>query len=439
MRKQLQPRRLLVVAIAAVGALALASCSSTGTTPATSGPKISSINIGLVFPTTGAFAVLGTAQEDGVKVALDWANKNGGIDGVPIKVFEADSQSDAGVGATAAQRLIDQNNVSIIIGSYASGISQAIMPVAQRNNVVLWEVGAVSPAINAAGNSNFLRTVGGSQTYANADFDFLKNYLAPKFGKKLQDLRIGIAHEDGAFGTSVADAIVSGGKKLGLNVVANEAYASSSTDLTPVVLRLKAAKPDVLLMTPLVADTMLFWAEAKTQNFDVQAVIGSAGFSSPSFVQKFGAAGVEGAFDVEAPSVADMNSKGLSPKIASLLDTWRASFKAQYGQECLVHCGDGLGGGYILVSDVLPRALKDSGTVDAKAILAAAAKTNIPDGGTPQGFGVKFNPPGGPNVGDNAAAKSYIMQWQGGVLKVVWPSSLAVASPVFPMSTWSQR
>ena len=100
------------------------------------------IKIGLIFPTSGAFSILGTDQSRGAELVLDWANANGGVGGAKIEILKGDSQSNAGVGATVAQRLIDQG-AQILIGSYSSGISAAIMPVAQRNNVILWEVGAV--------------------------------------------------------------------------------------------------------------------------------------------------------------------------------------------------------------------------------------------------------------------------------------------------------
>jgi branched-chain amino acid transport system substrate-binding protein len=91
------------------------------------------------------------------------------------------------------------------------------------------------------------------------------------------------------------------------------------------------------------------------------------------------------------------------------------------------------------VKDVLPRALGEAGNVDAASIVAAAGKTDMPAGSSPQGFGVKFNPPGSEKVGDNAAAYSTIMQWQNGELNVVWPREIASAEPVFPMPTWDKR
>ncbi|MGC9665403.1 ABC transporter substrate-binding protein [Planosporangium sp. 12N6] len=391
------------------------------------------VKVGLIFPTTGGQAALGTDQNNAAKMVLEWANAHGGVGGKKIKIFEGDSQSNPGVGATVAQRMIDQNGVQVIIGSYASGIAQAIAPVAQRNRVLLWEVGAVAPNVAQPGNKYFLRTVGASETYAAADIDFLENYLAGKLGKPLDQIRVAVTHEDGPFGTSVADAIVAQAKAKNITIVAREAYPENSTDVTPVVVRLKAAQPDVLLAVPLVASTPLLWQAARTQDFNVKAVIGSAGFSSSSFLDKFGAKGIEGVYDVEAPAVENMNSANLKPEAKEVLDKLRADFRAKVGHDCLVHCGDGLGGAYILVKDVLPRAVQ-SGKVTGDSIRQAAEKTDIPDGGTPQGFGAKFN-----DKGDNERAKSYIMQWQGGKLQVVYPQSLAAAEPIFPMPTWGQR
>jgi branched-chain amino acid transport system substrate-binding protein len=408
---------------------ALAGCGSNSG----SGGGVNEVRIGLLFPTTGAMAALGTDQSAGAKMVLEWANSHGGVGGAKIKIVEGDSQSNPGAAATAAQRMIDQDRVQVIIGSYASGIAQAIAPVAQRNKVILWEVGAVAPNIAQQGNKYFLRTVGASKTYATADLDFLANYLAGKLGKPLDQIRVAVAHEDGPFGSSVSDALVAQAKTKNINLVANEAYPETSSDMTPVVLRLKAATPDVLLIAPLVASTPLFWQAARTQAFNVKAIIGSAGFSSSSFLQKFGAKGIEGVYDVEPPAVEYMNSQNLTADARALLDQLRADFKKKAGHDCLVHCGDGLGGAYVLVKDVLPRAV-GSGSVTGDSIRTAATKTDIADGGTPQGFGAKFD-----DNGDNERAKSYIMQWQSGTLRVVFPKELAAADPQFPLPTWSER
>lgn len=392
------------------------------------------IKIGLDFPTTGSMAPLGIAEENAAKLVLTWANSHGGINGAKIQYFTGDSQSSPATGATIAQQLISSDGVQVIIGSYSSAIAQAIAPVTERNKVILWEEGAVSPTVAQGSDPYFFRTVGPADTYASADLSFLQNYLAAKIGKPVGQLRVAVAHEDGPFGTSVADAITAQAKALGLNIVSDIAYSDNAPDLTPVVLQLKAAKPDVLLFTPLVASAPVFWTAAQAQQLNLKAVIGSAGIGSSAFLKKFGAAGVQGVYDVEAPAIANMSDANLLASVKSDLTTLLSQYQEQNGQPCLVQCGDSLGGTYDLVKYVLPGAVS-SGSVTPDTIRAAALKVNVPTGGTPQGFGLKFNA----TTGDNSEAQSVIMQWQNGTLKVVYPTALAAAPPLYPMPSWGQR
>lgn len=416
------------------GAGANAGAGASGGGAAGAGGGSSVIKIGLDFPTTGSMAPLGIDEEDAAKIVLDWANAHGGINGTKIQYFTGDSQSSPATGATVAQQLISTDGVQIIIGSYASAIAQAIAPVTERNKVILWEVGAVSPTVAQGADPYFFRTVGPAATYASADLSFLQNYLAGKIGKPLSQIRVAVAHEDGPFGTSVGDAITAQAKELGVNIVADIAYSESSPDLTPVVLQLKSARPDVLLFTPLVASVPVFWTAAQAQQLNLKAIIGSAGIGSNAFVKKFGVAGVQGVYDVEAPAVANMSDSSLQASVKSDLTTLLSQYKQQMGKPCLVHCGDSLGGTYDLVKYVLPAAVA-SGSVTSDSVRAAALKVNVPTGGTPQGFGLKFDSA----TGDNTEAQSVIMQWQNGTLKVVYPAALAAAPPVYPMPSWSQR
>jgi len=430
-------KRGLVSALAALAvATPLAACAAPG---GASGDG-DTIKVGLLFPTTGDFAVLGEDQSNGARMVLEWANEQGGIDGTKIEIVEADSQSDPAVGANVAQRLIDREQVDIIIGSYSSAISQAILPVAQRNDVILWEVGAVSTEINADGNPNFLRTVGSAQTYAEAGVNFVEQFVAPQLDKPVDQIRLAIANEDGAFGSSVVEIIRGLAKERGMNIVFDDSYPVDAQDLTPLILQMKRAQPDALLMSPLVADSLLFWEQAGTQNLNIPAIVGSSGFGSPVFPDKFGAKGVEGAFNVEPPALANMNLEGLDPEVADLTEQWLDQFQQKYGKPCLVHCGDGVGGAYVLVEDVLPRALESDDELTAETIVEAASETDMPEGTTPQGFGVDFiEPDAESNIGDNQSAFSAIMQWQGGKLLVVFPEQLAAAEPIFPMPAFDER
>jgi branched-chain amino acid transport system substrate-binding protein len=416
----------------------LTSCTAASPAGAPSS-KVSEIRVGLLFPTTGSMGYLGTDQAGGVKAAVDYVNAHGGVGGAQVKIFEADAKSDPAVAATETQRLIDQNKVQIVIGSYSSALAEPASTVAERNGVVFWEIGAVAVNLTQKGYKYFFRTLGDATTFAAADIDYLTTSYAAAIGKTPETVRIAIANENGPFGSSVADALKELIQQKHLQLVASESYAASSTDLTPVVLRLKDANPDILFIVPLPADSLLLYDQARTQGFNVKMMIGSAGFSSPSFLERFQQGGIEGVMDVEAPAVAGMNPSGLKPDIAELLKSWVADFKQRYGHEALVHAGDGMAGTWVLVNDVLPRAISKYGGVDAEAIRKSAQDTDIPDGGTLQGYGVKFVPTGQPNAGNNERGKSYIMQWKQGTLKVVFPSSLAVTEPQVPLPAWTDR
>jgi branched-chain amino acid transport system substrate-binding protein len=93
----------------------------------------------------------------------------------------------------------------------------------------------------------------------------------------------------------------------------------------------------------------------------------------------------------------------------------------------------GFNNSYIFLSDVLPRAIKNHGGISAEALQKAAMETDIPVGGTLQGYGVKFFPPGHEMRGQNERAFPVVMQYVGGETKVVFPKEVATTAPVMPL------
>jgi branched-chain amino acid transport system substrate-binding protein len=92
---------------------------------------------------------------------------------------------------------------------------------------------------------------------------------------------------------------------------------------------------------------------------------------------------------------------------------------------------------WILLTDVLPRAIQKHGGWSAEAIQKAALETDIPEGGTIQGYGVKFAGPGHEMRGQSLRASLVVMQYIGGKTQIVYPKAIATASPVLPLPTTS--
>jgi branched-chain amino acid transport system substrate-binding protein len=88
---------------------------------------------------------------------------------------------------------------------------------------------------------------------------------------------------------------------------------------------------------------------------------------------------------------------------------------------------------YVFMTEVLPRAIKKYGGVDADALRKAALEVSVPEGGTMLGFGVKFEPETSAMAGQNERAFPVIIQYVDDKPYVVWPKSLQLREPVLPL------
>ena len=109
--------------------------------------------------------------------------------------------------------------------------------------------------------------------------------LAPKFGIAPKDLKAVIMFEDSLFGTAVGGAAEKRLKEHGIQVLAVESYSKSVTDLSSLVMKFKALKPDVVVATCYLNDAILFNRQSKEMNFYVKALVagegGTAFWTSP--------------------------------------------------------------------------------------------------------------------------------------------------------------
>ena len=109
-------------------------------------------------------------------------------------------------------------------------------------------------------------------------------------------------------------------------------------------------------------------------------------------------------------------------------------YKAETGaQEVPPHVSMGFNQAWIFLTDVLPRAIKKHGGFDPEALRKAALETDIPEGGTIQGYGVKFFPPGHKMAGQNERSSPVVMQYVKGVTKIAWPTAIKTIDPVLPL------
>src|SRR5437773_400615 len=222
-------------------------------------------------------------------------------------------------------------------------------------------------------------------------------------------------------------------KKQGMQVVLKEGFSIQAPDLSSLVTKLRAARPDVLYHTGYAPDIALFLRQAKEQGLRVKIYIGhGAGHSQlPKLKEAFGTE-VEGFHTVDPPAAQLIDPKKLKPGVAELTQEMLKRYKTfepsiPAGQVA-PHVSMGFNNMWILLNDVLPRAIQKHGGFSAEALAKAARETDIPEGGTMQGYGVKFHPLGHAMAGQNMRAIAAVFQVVDGDFKHVYPPVVASMS-----------
>src|SRR5437588_5826737 len=413
--------------VAAVTALAF-SC------PAPAQQK--EIKIGFIYDVTGPFAGGGSEPAQlGTKAAVDLFNEKGGVEGYRINAIFADAQSKVDVAINEMTRLLDQEKVDLIMGVYSSAQCVPLVQQIDAGKKFLWLNVCVATAVFKDRQLSYVfRPQAHSDQFGAASCDYINYYAQSKFGIAPKNMKIAIIYEDGPYGAGVAASNESQCRKHGMNIVLKEGYSATAPDLSSLVTKLKRARPDVLLHTGYNPDITLFLRQSKEQGFKVKAIIGhGAGHSQIDKLRQSFGEDVNYFHSIDPAASQLLDPKTLKPGIWDLTQQMVKRYQAVKGPgELPPHVSMGFNNTWILLNDVLPRAINQYGGFDSESLRKAALETDIPVGGTMQGYGVKFYPPGHPLAGQNERAFPIVMQYVNGRARIVWFRDAATTDPVLP-------
>ncbi|WP_419899380.1 ABC transporter substrate-binding protein [Roseomonas sp. USHLN139] len=370
------------------------------------------LRLGALFPFSGELAVLGDESWRGLELAVEERNAAGGIRGEKIVLVRGDAV-DNNQAVAEARRLISVNSVRAIFGTYSSARSQVASQVAELARIPYFEMGAVSDAITDRKFRYLFRTNPTARDMAARAIEMVVNAVAPGLSVEPKALRIAIIHEDSLYGTTVGRFQAGFAREHGLNVVETLPYPANIVDMSSLILRLQAARVDVVLQTSYQNDTVLFFRQAREANFRPRAIIGGGGgYSLRETMQAVGQDVIDGALNI------DFTQFAINPAAAPGIEAFVAAYRARYNME--PRSGHSLGN--YVGAKVFLDAIAAAKSFSADDIRAAVAAVDVPDGQTAEGWGVKFGPDG-----QNERAKMMGMQWQDGRLVTVFPPNAAVA------------
>ncbi len=383
--------------------------------------------IGAIYPLSGQAAQVGVDARVAMETAVDIINNSYDLDlplartaglpnlgGAKLRLVWADHQADPQKGRAEAERLITQEKVAALVGTYYSSVAAVVGQVADRYNVPFVVVDSSSPSLTRQGFKWLFRISPHDEMMSTAMFEFLKELDA---AKHIGVRSVALFHEDTLFGTDSSNAQLKLAKEAGIKVAADVKYRANSPSLTSEVETLKVANADVLMPTSYVNDAILLIKTMSELGYHPQAIIAQdAGYTEPSFLSAVGdmANGIisRGSFSL------DLAAKRPAVKIVNEM------YKKRSGKDLTENTAKELMG-LLVLADAINRA----GSTNNEAIRAALEKTDLPGDKTIFPWpGVKFDA-----TGQNTLATPIMVQFIDGQWRTIWPFRVASHDVIWPM------
>jgi branched-chain amino acid transport system substrate-binding protein len=396
------------------------------------------VRVGVIFDLSGPFAAGGSvACSVGTQIAIDLCNERGGVGGkYKIVPVNADSQSKADVAINEVERLINQEKLDIIEGIFSSAHAVPLAAKVEEQKKILWITTAVATAVFKGKNLKYVfRAQIHSDQYGQAFAGFISERAKAKLGMDPKTVKVALVHEDGPYGSGVAAADEVYSQQAGLNVVLHEGYSAAAPDLSSLVTKLKRAGADIISHAGYNPDITLFLRQARESGLRFKMLIGAgAGYSQLDKLRATFGKDIDNFCNIDPVPAQLLDPKKLAPGVGDLtkimVERYQAKTKAT---DVPPHCSMGFNQTWILLNNVLPVAKEKYGSFDPEAVRKAALDVDIPAGGTIQGYGVKFFPPGTELSGQNERSTPVVMQNAGEHISVVYPTNIETQEPVLPL------
>lgn len=318
------------------------------------------VKIGVISPLTGTAALYGQQQNWGVQLALEDANKAGGVLGRPVVAAFEDDRCNPAEGVKATQRLINEEKVATILGPICSSSMLATMPIAQRSRVSVMTVTASSDDIvNRSG-------IGGNEfsfKASPADGDLARGVIG--FIKSQGVRSVAIIGEDTDFGRGGAKLFTDGLAGTGIAIVASEFFPQGTPDFVSLVTKMKAVHPDRIAGYFIGGDIANFTRQSEqsgvgipfTGRIDLAIAVSAA---SKAFLEKGALNGSSGSL-FYSPAVDSSENRAFVAK-----------FRAKFHEDPTQHGFYGYEGTQILLD-----AIRRAGSTDPREVQKALKATKL--------------------------------------------------------------
>ena len=313
------------------------------------------IKIGILEPVTGGFAGGAAIEIEGIKLANA---ENPTVLGKKVELVTADNKSDKTEAANAASRLIFNDKVVAILGSYASSAAIGAGDTIKKGETAAIGISCTNPLVTK-GNDWYFRVCFIDPYQGKV----MANYAITKLGAKTA----AVTREVGSdYSVGLAQFFTNEFVRLGGKIVATADYQTGDQDFSAQITNVAKAKPDIIFTPGNFTECAMFIKQARKLGVTVP-FLGGDTYETPEFLT-VGGAEVNGAlfstfFDAAAP---------LTTKTKPFVDKYRAANNGKDPAAVTVLAYDA----YNLLLDAITRA----GSTDREAIRKALNETKSFEG-----------------------------------------------------------
>jgi len=331
---------LLTIAVAACSPQATPTEAPAEATEAPAATTGETYNVGFLAAITGGAAFLGVPERDAALMLQEQIDKAGGItgsDGVihPVKIIIYDTEGSGDAAIPLAKKLIGDDNAVAIVGGTRSPVSLALVPVMEEAKI---------PYVSMASSSSIVEPV--SERHWVFKTPPMNRHTAPLQAKYLKTVgvtKVGVLYVDNAYGEDGRDAFRVAAKAEGLEIVAEETFAASDTDMTAQLTKVQASGAEAFVVTALPPAASILTKQYREMGIDLP-LVHNHGVGMKPFIDLAGVENAEGVvFPIGKLAIADnlADSDPLKPVVTK----FKADYEAYTGNPVSTFAGhswDGL-------------------------------------------------------------------------------------------------
>ncbi len=365
------------------------------------------IRIGVSMALTGKYTLQGGYARDGYQLCQKHVNAQGGVLGRPIEFVIRDDRSDENAAIGVYEKLIAEDRVDAVLGPYSSPITDAVADVTEKHRKLLIAPMAGTTSLWEKGRQNLIMVISSVELTPEGFLD-----LAARSGLKT----IAVLNEDGLVAKAAAKGAGELARKKNLDVVFSETYPKGTTDFSPLLNRVKAAKPDAFVIAAqLFGDLVAITRQMRDVDLNVK-MFSSLPYGGLPDYQKRLENSAEFVYSATfwEPSLPYPGNR-----------EFVTAYEKEFNRAPALQSANAYAG-----CQLFAEAAQRAGSIDSdklrETLLKLKTKTILGD------FAIDER-------GFQIAQKAVTTQWQDGKQVILWPDEVAAGKPRFPTPPWSAR